>query len=162
MHCLLIITQSTLVPSPDCDCADAQRPDSAHPFPEGELWKPKTAAIPPPNFSSYAPVSPSLCFYLPLLLSGLQHGSGRASKGNAEQCEGPDRNLTFFLHMVEVCHILGGPSAPGENLVLYFSSASISKNEADSWHGVTQLNQVHEADSWHECPYCKDLSHFSG
>lgn len=35
MHCLLIITQSSLVPSPDYDCADAQRPDSAHPFPEG-------------------------------------------------------------------------------------------------------------------------------
>lgn len=133
MHCLLIITQSSLVPSPDYDCADAQRPDSAHPFPEGELWKPKTVAIHhPPNFSSYAPVSPSLCFSLPLLLSSLQHGSGHASKGSAEQCEGPDRNLTFFFFMVEVCHNQGGPDQVqdlrGENLILSFFSFSDENN----------------------------------
>lgn len=50
MHCLLTIAQSALVPSLGCDCAGRQRPDSAHPFPEGELWKPKTVAI-----SSLAP-----------------------------------------------------------------------------------------------------------
>lgn len=65
MHCLLTITQSTLVPSLGCDCAGGQRPDSAHPFPEGELWKPKTAAI--------SALSPPLilcsCLALPLLLS---------------------------------------------------------------------------------------------
>lgn len=70
MHCLLTITQSTLVPSLGCDCAGGQSPDSAHPFPEGELWKPKTEAIPslssPTPLSSSAPVSPSLCLYLPL------------------------------------------------------------------------------------------------
>lgn len=116
IHCLLIIKQSSLVPSSDRDCADAQRPDSAHPFPEGKLWKPKTVAIHPPNFSSYVAVSPSLCFYLALLLSCLQHGSGHASKGSAEQCEGQERNLTFFFFclMVEVCHILGGQPGPGD------------------------------------------------
>ncbi len=56
MHCLLTITQSTLVPLLGCDCAGRQSPDSAHPFPEGELWKPKTPAIP----SLFAPTHPLL------------------------------------------------------------------------------------------------------
>lgn len=85
----------------------------------------------PPNFSSYVPVSLSLCFYLPLLLSGLQHGSGHASKGSAEQCEGPDRNLTFFFFQTaEVCHILGGQSGPGavgKKLTLSFFSLFITR-----------------------------------
>lgn len=60
MHCLLTITQCTVVPSLGCDCAGGQSPDSAHPFPEGELWKPKTAAIP----SLFPPLI--LCFFFPL------------------------------------------------------------------------------------------------
>lgn len=67
MHCLLTITQSTLVPLLGCDCAGGQSPDSAHPFPEGEVWKPKTATIPSisPHLSS-ASVSPCLCLSLSL------------------------------------------------------------------------------------------------
>lgn len=66
MHCLLTIAQSTLVPSLGCDCAGGQRPDSAHPFPEGELWKPKTAAI---SSLSPPPLILCSCLALPLFLS---------------------------------------------------------------------------------------------
>lgn len=61
MHHLLTNIQSALVPLLGCNCAGGQRPDSAHPFPEGELWKLKTAAI-PPILCSYPPMflSPSL------------------------------------------------------------------------------------------------------
>lgn len=69
MHCLLTITQSTLVPSLGCDCAGGQSPDSAHPFPEGELWKPKTAAIPSHLPPHHPPLILCSCLSLPLSLS---------------------------------------------------------------------------------------------
>lgn len=117
MHCLLTITQSTLVPSPGCNCAGGQSPDSAHPFPEGELWKPKTPAIP----SLLPPLILCFCLSLPLSLSpspslwpvtwqrACIKGNYRTMQGASQEFE----ELFFFkqeFHMAEFCHILGGPS----------------------------------------------------
>lgn len=79
MHCLLTIIQSTVVPSQGCDCAGGQSPDSAHPFPEGELWKPKTVAVPslspthPLLLSLPSSVSVSLCLSLAGNITATMH-----------------------------------------------------------------------------------------
>lgn len=98
IHCLLTITQSTLVPSLGCDCAGGQSPDSAHPFPEGELWKPKTAVIPPSSLSlilccclSPTSISPSFSLSLSLWPVTWQRscikGSYRTMQGPSQEFE---------------------------------------------------------------------------
>lgn len=120
---------------------------------------------PPPNFSSYAPVSPSLCFYLPLLLSSLQHGIGHASKGSAEQCEGPDRNLTFFFFFKRWRSVISWVDNQVQELwektSLCPSLVSLSLEKPDSWCCRTQLNQVHEDVPWHGSHFCMAVRHFS-
>lgn len=116
MHCLLTIAQSALVPSLGCDCAGRQRPDSAHPFPEGELWKPKTVAI-----SSLAPpLILCSCLAPPSLLASSmaaamhQRELQNNAKGASQEFE-EVFFIFFFLNRhftlaLAFRHILGGPS----------------------------------------------------
>ena len=98
MHCLLTIIQSTVVPSLGCDCASGQSPDSAHPFPEGKLWKPKTAAV--PSFcplSSSASVSPFACLCLSLAGSMAATMHQRELQNNARDKPRIWRAFSFFF-----------------------------------------------------------------
>lgn len=106
MHCPLTITQSTLVPSLSCDCAGGQSPDSAHPFPGGELWKPKTAAIPslsPHSSSAYSslplslPPSVSISLSLSLASNVAAAMHQRELQNNARGQPGIWRALSFVL-----------------------------------------------------------------